>query len=39
LNWAESEPTEFYKLAAKLIPLQISGDDGGPIRIVVEYRD
>lgn len=25
MNWAESEPTEFYKIAAKLIPTEITG--------------
>jgi hypothetical protein len=24
--WAETQPTEFYKLAAKLIPSEIKGD-------------
>ena len=26
LNWAQKNPTEFYKLAAKLIPLQVQGE-------------
>lgn len=25
-TWAEKEPTEFYKMAAKLIPTEIKGD-------------
>jgi hypothetical protein len=26
LAWAQEQPTEFYKLAGKLIPVQVSGD-------------
>lgn len=25
-NWAQMEPTEFYKLAAKLIPTELKGE-------------
>lgn len=25
-NWAQAEPTEFYKLAAKLIPTELKGE-------------
>lgn len=36
-KWAAKNPTDFYKLASKLIPSQItaelSGIDGGPIEI------
>lgn len=35
LAWAEESPTEFYKLAAKLIPVQLTGEDGGPLQIVI----
>lgn len=28
LDWAEQNPTEFYKIAAKLIPLQVAGNIG-----------
>lgn len=24
-NWAETEPTEFYKIASKLIPTEVTG--------------
>lgn len=35
LEWAKEEPTEFYKLAAKLIPVQteITGRDGAAIQV------
>ena len=34
LGWAQENETEFYKLAAKLIPIQIGGDpDGIPVAI------
>jgi len=35
--WGRDNLTEFYKLAAKLIPTEISGLDGGPI--IVNFRD
>jgi hypothetical protein len=36
--WAESEPTEFYKLWAKLLPTQVTagGDPENPFRHKVE---
>jgi len=36
LDWATDEPTEFYKLAAKLIPIQVAGDQDNPIKTVTE---
>ena len=38
LNWAKSEPTEFYRLASKLIPIQVGGDEDNPIRTVVRVE-
>lgn len=32
VDWAEDNPTEFYKLAAKLIPIQL--DHSGGVQIV-----
>lgn len=32
LTWAMSNQTEFYKLLARLIPQEHTGEDGGPIR-------
>ena len=34
-QWAKDNATEFYKIAAKLLPLQITGDEGGPIQAAV----
>lgn len=31
--WALANPGEFYKLWTKLLPTEISGPDGGPIRV------
>lgn len=31
--WAKDNPTEFYKLAAKLIPIQLAGDPDKPITL------
>lgn len=37
VDWAKSEPTEFYKLAAKLIPTEITGNPKAPLVLRVEY--
>ena len=41
VQWAQEDPkhlTEFYKLAARLIPVetQVTGQNGGPIQTVLE---
>jgi hypothetical protein len=33
LEWAKANPTEFYKLAARLIPTQVTGAEGKAIEI------
>ena len=33
-NWAEKHPTDFYRICAKLVPQQITGEGGGPIEVV-----
>lgn len=38
LTWAQSEPTEFYKLASKLLPIQLAGDEENPIRHVMRVE-
>ena len=35
--WAEKHPTDFYRICAKLVPQQITGEGGGPIEIQL-YR-
>lgn len=30
-TWAQANPTEFYKLWAKMLPTELSGPNGGPI--------
>ena len=32
-TWAMENPTEFYRLAAKLIPVQLTGEGGGPLAL------
>lgn len=34
LKWAEDTPTEFYKLASKLLPIQLAGDEENPLTVV-----
>lgn len=31
-EWAKDNRTEFYKLYAKLLPTEVTGKDGGPIK-------
>jgi hypothetical protein len=35
LVWGKANPTEFYKLAAKLIPIQLAGDKDNPLPLQV----
>lgn len=35
LKWATDNATEFYKLASKLLPLQLTGGDGQPLQITI----
>jgi len=40
LNWAKSEPTEFYKIAAKLIPADINAKvEGKIIEVIIPKQD
>ncbi len=36
LEWARDHSTDFYKLASKLLPLQVTGQDGGPVITRIE---
>ncbi len=36
LDWALGNSTDFYKLSARLLPLQVTGEDGGPVITRVE---
>ena len=38
-TWAKDNATEFYKLAAKLIPIQVAGDPDNPLRTITEIRE
>lgn len=31
-EWARENPTEFYKLWVKVLPQEVTGEDGGPIQ-------
>ena len=31
--WGRQNPTEFYKLVARLVPQEITGADGGPVAV------
>lgn len=37
-SWAEKHPTDFYRICAKLVPQQITGEGGGPIEIIQTYQ-
>jgi hypothetical protein len=32
-EWAKENPTEFYKLSSKLIPVQVAGDPENPLNL------
>lgn len=34
--WAKANPTEYYKLFARLIPTEVSGPDGGAVEHAVK---
>ena len=36
-HWAHTHPTQFYQLYSKLIPAQVTGGDGGPIRVELSW--
>lgn len=36
--WAAENQTEFYKLWARMIPHEVTGEDGGDIKITVTKR-
>ena len=36
LGWARDNSTDFYKLASRLLPLQVTGEDGGPVVTRIE---
>jgi hypothetical protein len=36
-KWAKANQTEFYKLYARLIPIQVAGDGGGPVKVQAEW--
>lgn len=43
-KWAEENQTEFYKLWAKIMPTEVTGEDGGDIivtvrKVVINARD
>ena len=33
LQWSKDNPTDFYRICAKLIPIEITGKDGNPIQL------
>lgn len=32
-EWAKENPTPFYNIYAKLLPLQVAGEGGGPVQV------
>jgi len=37
-EWAMENKTEFYRMYAKLLPLQVTGEGGGPLQVITEIR-
>lgn len=38
-KWAGENPTEFYKIASKLIPAQVNANVQGTINLINEFAD
>ena len=36
MDWALGNATDFYKLSSKLLPRQVTGEDGGPVITRIE---
>ena len=36
-HWAHSNPDKFYSLYSKLIPTQVTGEGGGPLRVELSW--
>jgi|LakMenE18May11ns_1017448.scaffolds.fasta_scaffold8162606_1 hypothetical protein len=36
VEWGRSNPTEFYRLASKLIPLQITNEEPGGVQTIIQ---
>lgn len=36
VKWATDNPTEFYKLWSKMLPKELTGENGGPIQFTRE---
>jgi hypothetical protein len=36
-HWAHANPTDFFKLYARMIPTQVSGEGGGPIKVELSW--
>lgn len=37
--WAHQNPGKFFQLYSKLIPTQISGEGGGPLKVQISWLD
>lgn len=38
-KWAQENQTQFYSLYAKLIPVEVSGENGGPLVLKLTSAD
>lgn len=38
VTWGMAERSEFYKLYAKLLPVQITGDEDNPVQVVTKVE-
>lgn len=37
--WASENQTQFFNLYAKLLPLQVTGEGGGPVELIAKWQD
>lgn len=38
-RWAKENQTEFYRLYARMAPQELTGPDGGPVKVQIDRDD
>lgn len=38
-QWADDNPGDFYKLFQRLVPTQVTGEDGGPVTLTIGWKN
>jgi len=35
-EWAKENPGHFYNIYSKILPMQVTGEDGGPLNVIIQ---